>query len=438
MKKKLFIILFLSFYYSLFCQLKKIGLAYNKVVSVTIADNSYYEKMIIAGTVNNGMFFHSTADEDTVWLNLFNRSNTKLFWAILPDTSMNYPLIYSNVMPLQSAIIREDSGLDKSRIKEIRSMTGFKYLPGKIQMPLFCCTNDPAIYKYENRAWSKVWEGPYNLINFNFVHAADSTVWAGGVFNGFIASPLLLKSRNFGETWDTLKLPVGEVFSCYSLCTYPGNPDVVFVGMNEHILKSVDGFKDMFPDINKVIFTGIVVNPLKPGQVFAGGKTYGDDLVLFKSDDNGESWKQLLTDCNCIFKGINTMAGAVIHDKFVIYLGTDGEGLYIYSENVSSAAVRIPAPERFSLFQNYPNPFNPETKIRYGIPESGAVTLTLIDVLGREVKTLVNEYQKAGIHEFDFNSQGLSSGIYFYRIVIHSDKITAGNFTAVRKMVLLK
>ncbi len=454
MKTKISILLILSFYYSLFGQFEKIGLAYNKVLSITIAENSYYGKVILAGTVNNGMFFHSQTDADSVWLNLFGRSktvsavyaqeldadNTKLFWAV-PDTSRYNPLIFSNVMPVQSAIIPEDSGLDKSRVKEIRSMSGFNYLQGGVQMPLYCCTNDPAVYKYENRAWTKSWEGPDNLINFNFVYAADSTVWAGGVFNGFIAAPFLLKSRNLGETWDTLRLPVGEVFSCYSLGTCPGNREIVFVGLNEHVLKSVDGgitWTDCLPDINNAIFTGIAVNPLKPGQIFAGGKTYGNDLVLFKSDDCGESWKQLLTDCNCIFKGINTMAGTVIGNNFVIYIGTDGGGLYQYSENITSAEKLSHAPEGYSLFQNYPNPFNPETKIRYGIPKSGLVVLTLIDILGREVKTLVNEFQNAGIHEINFNAEDLSSGIYFYRISIRSDKVNVGDFTAVRKMLLLK
>ncbi len=448
MKIKIFTLLVLSFYYSLFGQFKKIGLADNKVLSITTAENSYYGKIILAGTVNNGMFFHTQTDADSVWLNLFGRSktvsavyaqeldadNTKLFWAMLADTSEYNPLIFSNVMPVQSAILLEDSGLDKSRVNEIRYMSGFNYLPGGVQMPLYCCTNDPAVYKYENRAWSKSWEGPDKLINFNFVYAADSTVWAGGVFNGIIAAPFLLKSRNFGGTWDTLSLPAGEVFSCYSLAACPGNPEIVFVGLNEHVLKSVDGgitWIDCLPDINNAIFTGIVINPLKPGQIFAGGKTYGNDLVLFKSDDYGERWKQLLTDCNCIFKGINTMAGTVVENKFVIFIGTDGGGLYQYSENVSSSAKLKPAPEIYNLFQNYPNPFNPETKIKYGIPKSGPVVLTLMDILGREIKTLVNEFQNAGIHEINFNAGGLSSGIYFY-------KITCGNFTSVKKMILLR
>ncbi len=84
-----------------------------------------------------------------------------------------------------------------------------------------------------------------------------------------------------------------------------------------------------------------------------------------------------------------------------------------------------------SLAQNYPNPFNPSTTIKYSIPKNSLVTLKVYDVLGRKVKTLVNEYKAAGDYDADFDASHLASGIYFYRI-------TAGKYTAVRKMQLLK
>ena len=85
----------------------------------------------------------------------------------------------------------------------------------------------------------------------------------------------------------------------------------------------------------------------------------------------------------------------------------------------------------FALNQNYPNPFNPSTIISFQIPAISNVKLKIYDVLGREVTTLVNKEMKAGSYKVDFNSSGLASGIYFY-------KITAGNFSEIKKMVLLK
>ena len=88
-------------------------------------------------------------------------------------------------------------------------------------------------------------------------------------------------------------------------------------------------------------------------------------------------------------------------------------------------------PTDYVLQQNFPNPFNPSTKIQYSIPKESFVTLKVYDVLGREVASLVNEVQKAGNFEADFNGSELSSGVYFYRL-------QAGEFVSVQKMTLMK
>ncbi|MFN3693558.1 MAG: T9SS type A sorting domain-containing protein, partial [Ignavibacterium sp.] len=92
-------------------------------------------------------------------------------------------------------------------------------------------------------------------------------------------------------------------------------------------------------------------------------------------------------------------------------------------------------PSEFALEQNYPNPFNPSTKIRFSIPNVGTElalsVLKVYDTLGNEVATLVNEEKPAGVYEVEFNASKLSSGIYFY-------KLSAGSFTEVKKMTVLK
>jgi len=85
----------------------------------------------------------------------------------------------------------------------------------------------------------------------------------------------------------------------------------------------------------------------------------------------------------------------------------------------------------FYLEQNYPNPFNPSTTIRYAIPEASFASIKVYDVLGNEVVTLVNEEKSVGSYEVNFNSNGLSSGIYFYTI-------NAGSFVETKKMILMK
>ena len=107
-------------------------------------------------------------------------------------------------------------------------------------------------------------------------------------------------------------------------------------------------------------------------------------------------------------------------------LGTNGEYLsQIWNFTTISLLTK------FDLYQNYPNPFNSATQIKYDLPKAGFVTLKVYDVLGREIETLVNEEKPAGNYEVKFNGNGLSSGIYFY-------KIQAGNNASVKKMILMK
>ncbi len=88
-------------------------------------------------------------------------------------------------------------------------------------------------------------------------------------------------------------------------------------------------------------------------------------------------------------------------------------------------------PETFSLSQNYPNPFNPSTKINFGIPKQGFVSIKIYDVLGRVVKNLLSEVKNPGYYSVDFNASELSSGVYFYRM-------ETNGFMDVKRMVLVK
>ncbi len=110
---------------------------------------------------------------------------------------------------------------------------------------------------------------------------------------------------------------------------------------------------------------------------------------------------------------------------------------YIEAENESQMNItgvkkeNSNLPEAYSLSQNYPNPFNPTTIIQYSIQKQGLVTLKVYNMLGEEVATLVNQNQSAGNYSVNFNASRLASGVYMYRI-------DAGNFTATKKLILLK
>ena len=95
-------------------------------------------------------------------------------------------------------------------------------------------------------------------------------------------------------------------------------------------------------------------------------------------------------------------------------------------ENISSMN-----PVSFYLSQNYPNPFNPTTKIKFSIPQKSQVVIKVFDVLGNEIETLVNEEKLTGTYELTWGAEGLTSGVYFY-------KIKAGVFVETKKMILIK
>ncbi len=124
----------------------------------------------------------------------------------------------------------------------------------------------------------------------------------------------------------------------------------------------------------------------------------------------------------------------------------DGVGSFITMDPSFSATNRnttagtgtdqLEFPQSFVLQQNYPNPFNPVTNIGYGLPQAGQVVLTIYDLLGREIRTLVNDYQAAGHHQVQWNGtnkngNSVSSGVYIY--AIRSD-----NYHSVKKMLLVK
>jgi hypothetical protein len=105
------------------------------------------------------------------------------------------------------------------------------------------------------------------------------------------------------------------------------------------------------------------------------------------------------------------------------------DGSIKYS-SVAEAEIGI-SPSVFALGQNYPNPFNPSTTIRFSLARRGQVSLKILDILGREVATLVNGDLEAGLHQATFDASRFASGIYLYRV-------KAGDFSATKKLVLIK
>jgi hypothetical protein len=108
-----------------------------------------------------------------------------------------------------------------------------------------------------------------------------------------------------------------------------------------------------------------------------------------------------------------------------------GGHLTVLTDVEEDEEITFSQPTDYQLFQNYPNPFNPITIIRYSIPQTGNVKLVIYDILGRKVKTLIDEFKSTGTYEISFDAGSLASGVYFYQL-------KAGEFIQTNKMILLR
>ncbi len=160
-------------------------------------------------------------------------------------------------------------------------------------------------------------------------------------------------------------------------------------------------------------------------NIFAAG-----DGGVFRSSNNGDSW---IAE-NDGLDSYSILINALVVKGDTLFAGTDFDNVWKRSVSEMITSVKNPStgsPANFSLDQNYPNPFNPTTTITYRIPVVSNVRLEIYDILGREVKALVNERQTAGSHYVTFNAGSLPSGVYIY-------KLQAGNYSNTKKLLLLK
>lgn len=454
--KCLVLVVFVSFNVS--AQLIPFGLTGQQINSIKIIEQEYPERMAIAGTESNGIYFHALNETDSLWgHHYFNGAisalytqqigigpglMTRIFAALKPDSIYGETPVFYTDYPVQSYWAKIDSGLDKSESNEIISFAGFGYIGHEPPRPVFATAGDSIIYILKNDVWEKSWIGS-EYTTLNVLYSNDSAVWAGGIVNNVVAALILIKSENDGKDWKIIYPPFGEIFSCYSIVTPPGSSDTVYTGLNGMIIKSTNGgvsWDSPLLQLQAVTFNSLVINPLNREQIFAGGKTLDNFFVLYKSKDGGITWEQIMPfymPPSKPIKGINSMAGTIIDNEFVLFIGTDGTGAFKYIDKLTLIDNDdIINTKQFHLYQNYPNPFNPITKIRYSIPnvetrQASSVQLKVFDILGNEVATLVNEQKEPGYYEVNFDASQIASGVYIYGL-------TAGKFISTKKMMVLK
>jgi len=182
---------------------------------------------------------------------------------------------------------------------------------------------------------------------------------------------------------------------------------------------------DFLTDINGDEIKDIAVAMQQPGYVLVLNGATGQQLFQYSFGTGIGQRADRISKLNSIDGNASSEFVAGCRDGRLICF--DGGPCYpIGIRNISTIV-----PEKYNLEQNYPNPFNPSTKIKFSIPANSLVKVRIFDILGKEVTTLINEKLSAGIYEVNFNANGLSSGVYFYRL-------EAGNFTDIKRMMLVK
>ena len=248
----------------------------------------------------------------------------------------------------------------------------------------------------------------------------NSTGWTVG------SSGTILITSNGGSNWiSQFSGSSNELNSVYFADIYTGYA----VGDHGTILKTTNGGNNWITQsggtnntFKSVYFTSNLIGWTVGYDEFLSGG------VILKTTNGGTYWSSLISGTfnhllSVHFKDNNI--GWTVGANGTILKTTNG-GVSVGVQNVSTEM-----PSGYSLNQNYPNPFNPETVISYELPVSETVILKVFDILGKEIKTLVNEKQNSGVHQVSFNASGLPSGVYFYQLK------TQG-FTDTKRMVLIK
>ena len=248
--------------------------------------------------------------------------------------------------------------------------------------------------------------------NISTLAANGTNIYAGG-------NSLFIVSTDTSLTWDTLSTPpVG-------INTLAFRDSEIFIGSSVGILRSVDGGKH-WDSVN----TGLSGSALFVHSLVVHGSNVfaGTNVGVYILNNENMSWAAVNT-------GLPSASG-------LAYLAATDSNLYaglsgtVWERPISDMITSVKStvtssPTTFWLSQNYPNPFNPSTTIDYQIPNNTLVTLKVYDVLGRLVKTLVEDRQNSGTHSVTFNASSLSSGVYFYRL-------SAGSFVSTKKLMLIK
>ncbi len=245
----------------------------------------------------------------------------------------------------------------------------------------------------------------------------------------YIGGSNIYSSEDYGESWSSCTDGLTEDVLVWEMGSAPEDSEFIYLCTNSGLFRA-----------NRYI---PVWEHVGPDNVHVYSITFQNDTTFIATSDGvymnvtgQEPWSEFSE--GLWHRKVTTIR--YNSDNYVLYAGTRGGGLYQYSFLDTTTQIIDPypgrVPEKFMLSQNYPNPFNPTTTIQYELPHRSDVKITIYDLLGRKVTTLVNQTQEAGFKSVQWNATNdhdkpVSVGVYLYQI-------RAGLFVQTKKMVLLK
>lgn len=253
---------------------------------------------------------------------------------------------------------------------------------------------------------------------------------------GWVAGSLgeVFYTEDGGSTWTEANISLSSTVTIRDI-QINGN-DLWMVGTEGYIIK---GFSDPSIPVELTSFTAFV-NDKQVQLKWITATELNNSGFSVERKIEGNDWKKIgfvsgngTTTENHFYSYTDDLTSVFTNNGKILYRlkQIDFDGSFEYSNTLE---VVLLTPDKFTLEQNYPNPFNPSTIITFHLAKASNVELKVYDIIGNEIATLVNEYRPAGVYKVPFsidNNDGLSSGIYFY-------KITAGDFVQTRKMILIK
>lgn len=269
--------------------------------------------------------------------------------------------------------------------------------------------------------WQLVDTGITGLITIGYAIRTGKLFFTDAI-NGWIlgAQSLLLRTTDGGVTWANVTLPV-QWHNTYSLAFADINNAII---CGETILRSENGGATWLQEeVGTHNFTDVVFTSAMNGWMVG---EYGD---LYQTKNAGIKWDKIehaATD-------VALLAASFPSARYGWAAGKGGVVVKIDNSGESFVAdYETKHPQEHMLQQNFPNPFNASTEIRYQISQPGRVSLKIYNLLGKEVTTLVDEYQEPGFYSARFSSQSLfcSSGVYYYQLRV-------GQVTETKKMIIL-